>query len=443
MFLDFAWLSATLLIVSIIPSTSQSELAPCLGHNESLELVPDSYIVKLKDNHTLEAHLHHIGFNISSPNYDYSYIDILPGYHVKANQSIVDNLIRKDAGVEWVECDSRADLPKTLQVYPRHTKKWNQRLKRWAAITMSGVPFNLAMQSTVEKMVNTEDTEKRYFYWSEAGRNVDIYIIDTGIKLDHPEFLGRASNFRGWRTSPYIDGPDSTMNDTHVLMHGTCVASIAGGTLIGTGKEANIINVKAWRRQGGWSSIIRAVKYNEALAIAIRKAKRAGIPFVTGAGNNNEDARDTFPCNLDETICVASTDERYRKANDSNYGRHVTVSAPGDGPLCATVRDNDFTYRYTSGTSPAAAYVAGTLAHFISYEKIRSNTELVMKRMRDNWNINQLEGFPESTPNTFNNNGFLNQYKSVLQPYAGAPEHEKSAPFQKNTESEHERPISG
>ncbi|KAL9092893.1 MAG: hypothetical protein Q9165_004311 [Trypethelium subeluteriae] len=170
-----------------------------------------------------------------------------------------------------------------------------------------------------------------------------------------------------------------------------------------------------------------AGRHNEALAIAIRKAKRAGIPFVTGAGNYNEDARDTFPCNLDDTICVASTDERYRKANESNFGRHVTVSAPGSGPLCATFRNHEFTYRLTSGTSPAAAYVAGTLSHFVSFEKIRSNTELVLKRMRDNWNINQLEGFPESTPNTFNNNGFLNQYKSPLQPYAGAPEHERFA----------------
>ncbi|KAL9092894.1 MAG: hypothetical protein Q9165_004312 [Trypethelium subeluteriae] len=260
MVLDLAWRSKTFLILSMIPITSQSGLAPYLGHNETFDLVPDSYIVKFKDNHTLQAHRNYIGFNISSISYDYSYIEILPGYHVKANRSIVDNVIRKDEGVEWVEQDSRADLPETPQVSIKDTNRWHQRVKRWASITMSGVPFHLAMQSTVETMNNSDTSEKRYFYWSEAGRNVDIYIIDTGVKIGHPEFLGRASNFRGWQTSPYVDGPDSTMDDTHIMMHGTCVASLAGGTLIGTGKEANIINVKAWGQRSGWSSIVRAVK---------------------------------------------------------------------------------------------------------------------------------------------------------------------------------------
>lgn len=52
---------------------------------------------------------------------------------------------------------------------------------------------------------------------------IDIYILDTGIKLLHPLFEGRASNFEGTTTSRFCNG--ETMDD--VQGHGTAVASCA------------------------------------------------------------------------------------------------------------------------------------------------------------------------------------------------------------------------
>ena len=68
--------------------------------------------------------------------------------------------------------------------------------------------------------VPMKDFSGSYTAVSNAGRGVNIYILDTGIRISHNRFGGRASNFKGLSPStksPYCaDG--STMND--VIGHG-------------------------------------------------------------------------------------------------------------------------------------------------------------------------------------------------------------------------------
>ncbi|KAF2235582.1 subtilisin-like protein, partial [Viridothelium virens] len=248
-----------------------------------------------------------------------------------------------------------------------------------------------------------------YRYWSEAGSNVDIYVLDSGVNIHHPEFGGRAFNFKGLDFSPYIrpdmdpDGTERTMMDTTPATHGTCIASLAAGNTFGTAKRANIINVKVGTKIGGNTiEIARAIfdvtkihnqrkllnrlspfagsvislsmsgGFDRAVEIAIKRAVYAGIPVVVPAGDTNSDASTAFPCNMTEVICVAAVDERYRKTNTSNYGPDVTLAAPGQDTWCATFQGNSFnSYRFgsifiPSGTSLAVPYVSGTLSLFIS-----------------------------------------------------------------------------
>ncbi|KAL9063219.1 MAG: hypothetical protein Q9157_008348 [Trypethelium eluteriae] len=308
------------------------------------------------------------------------------------------------------------------------------------------------MLSTTGKLAQRSTNAHRFWHWKNTGLDVDIYILDTGININHIEFRGRAYNFRNWAISPYIDGELNEMADTDEDSHGTCLASVAGGAHLGPAKYANIINVKVGT--GGstpinYLSILRALKKthntkkfspsarqffagsvinmsfggdanSRAVQLAIWRAKQSGIPIVVAAGNENRDARDIFPCNMTSTVCVAGVDNYYRRDWDSNYGPKIAVSAPGHDIECAA---GVYEYGVHSGTSIAAAYVSGVLAYFISYERIRSNTDLVIKRMKDNWNTGLLEGFlvtPE-TPNTLISNGFQNPDKLDTQPYVGAP----------------------
>ncbi|KAL9086902.1 MAG: hypothetical protein Q9165_006908 [Trypethelium subeluteriae] len=159
------------------------------------------------------------------------------------------------------------------------------------------------------------------------------------------------------------------------------------------------------------------------LEVMIQKAKAHGILTVVAAGNDNTDAAADPICRSRDTICVGSVDEAYRKTPGSNYGEVVTVSAPGHDIVCAAPLIYSNRFVVETGTSFAAAYVSGTIAQFIGYEKLRSDAGTILRRMRDNWNVGLLQGFPlhPATPNTFNSNGFFKPNKSADQPYVGAP----------------------
>jgi len=74
--------------------------------------------------------------------------------------------------------------------------------------------------------------------------------------------------------------------------------------------------------------------YSYAEELAIQKLRSKGILFVTAAGNEaeNNDITPSYPCNynLDNIICVASTDRNDYLSPFSNYGNSVHVAAPGE-----------------------------------------------------------------------------------------------------------------
>lgn len=80
-----------------------------------------------------------------------------------------------------------------------------------------------------------------YRYPLNSGKGVDIYILDTGVEIDHPEFSGRAR----WGANFVPGSPDE---DEHG--HGTHCAGIAGGKNFGITKKSNIIAVKVLDKHG-------------------------------------------------------------------------------------------------------------------------------------------------------------------------------------------------
>ena len=72
------------------------------------------------------------------------------------------------------------------------------------------------------------------------GEGVDIYIVDTGINLNHVDFGGRATF--GWT--------GTGLNQTDDHGHGSHVAGIAAGTQYGVAKKANLISVKVLNSAG-------------------------------------------------------------------------------------------------------------------------------------------------------------------------------------------------
>ncbi|KAL9086903.1 MAG: hypothetical protein Q9165_006909 [Trypethelium subeluteriae] len=249
------WILPALPAVSAIAASlypNSSELVSDGSHidpaqrTSDRDLVKDSYIIKFKDNYTIKQHVDHLGSDISSMGRDYYFLDIFSGYAIITNQSVIE-LVKRDPGVDWVESNSLL-YPRIAPLSPagrkdQMTRSARQQPQRWRPAIQSEPPsFTLAMQSAAQKL--SRFTLKRPLYWAlhDAGGNVDIYVLDSGIDINHPEFEGRASNFRGWDTSPFVPLGDRRMGD--LAGHGTCVASLAGGLNTGTAKYANLINVK-------------------------------------------------------------------------------------------------------------------------------------------------------------------------------------------------------
>jgi serine protease len=101
-----------------------------------------------------------------------------------------------------------------------------------------------------------------------------------------------------------------------------------------------------------------------------------GVVFVIAAGNSNENAAKTIPCNQANVICVGATRISGSRSSFSNFGSVVDVMAPGgelsedvngdgfpDGIL-STVRNaqGQATWDFQQGTSMAAPHVAGLVA---------------------------------------------------------------------------------
>jgi hypothetical protein len=92
----------------------------------------------------------------------------------------------------------------------------------------------------------------------------------------------------------------------------------------------------------------------------LREARERGVLVVASAGNF-AGAPEQFPAAHESVLAVAALDGDGRKAERSNHGAFVDLSAPGVDVLSAGARSDSDTGR-RDGTSPAAAMVAAAAA---------------------------------------------------------------------------------
>lgn len=223
-----------------------------------------------------------------------------------------------------------------------------------------------------------------FHYPDSSGAGVDVYVIDTGIYVDHEEFEGRA---RWGITIPQGD-VDQDGNG-----HGTHCAGTIGSRKYGIAKKCSLIAVKVLRSDGYGSNadVIKGVEYvmnqhilegkkrtdrqtvvNMSLgggkSLALEKAVNAvvesGVHFCVAAGNDNEDACNYSPAGAKEAITVGASTNRDEIAYFSNIGRCVDIFAPGY-QITSTWIGSPSSINTISGTSMASPHVAGAVAHFL------------------------------------------------------------------------------
>jgi thermitase len=274
--------------------------------------------------------------------------------------------------------------------------------------------------------VSGADIEMELAWDIETGDpNMIVAIIDTGLRLAHPEFSGRLWN----NVNEVADGTDTDNNgfiddlvagwdfinsdndptDDHG--HGTNVAGIAlasGNNTIGyagVNWNAKVMICKALNENnsGSYAAMAEAIYYavdngakvinmsiggsgnSTTLSDAIDYCYDNGVVLVACMMNFNNSVT-YYPAGYNKTIAVGATNPDDTRSNPffwsttsgSNFGSHIDLVAPGNYMYGLSDTSDTYYGSYWGGTSQASPLVAGVVSLLLSqnpaltFEEIRT-----------------------------------------------------------------------
>ncbi|KAI0292817.1 peptidase S8/S53 domain-containing protein [Russula brevipes] len=331
-------------------------------HEAPHGLINDSYIVMLKKDLPLAVLDNHYNFlrsaHAEDPHLDddsgirHVFNSYIKGYTGKFTDRVIQR-IREMPEVDYVERDQ---IVKAQEV-------------------QSSAPWGLARISHRPKL--GFGTFNKYEYEDNGGEGVDVYVIDTGININHVEFEGRAS----WgKTIPTGDVDDDKNG------HGTHCAGTIASRKYGVAKSAHVVAVKvlASDGSGSMSNVIGGVDYavgaaaekasaaaaelratgktkhkgsvanmslgggkSRAVDDAVNGAVASGLHFAVAAGGDGRDACSSSPAGAENPITAGASTLSDERAASSNIGSNNAVNT-------------------ISGTSAASSHTAGLMAYLLS-----------------------------------------------------------------------------
>jgi PKD repeat protein len=211
------------------------------------------------------------------------------------------------------------------------------------------------------------------YTYNNAGTGVHVYVLDTGIRLTHVTFEGRAV----WELNTTGDG-----NNTDCNGHGTHVSGTIGGEEYGIAKDVSLHAVKVLDcfGSGSFAGVIAGVDwvtanhlspavanmslgggFSSSLNDAVTNSINSGVVYAISAGNENQNACNVSPASTPLAITVGSTTINDARSSFSNFGSCVDIFAPGS-QITSAWNTSDVATNTISGTSMAAPHVAGAAA---------------------------------------------------------------------------------
>jgi subtilisin len=228
--------------------------------------------------------------------------------------------------------------------------------------------------------------------------DVDVFVLDTGVDIQHPD-LNIANSGKS-----FVPG-SATVND--VVGHGTFVAGMVGARdnqygVVGTCPNVRIFPVKVLDDEGSgqFSWLIAGVNYvrlykqqnpsrpvvvnmslggyvgtsgYNVLDNAVAALINTGVTVVIAAGNSAANAAYFSPAHVRTAITVGAMNTSNRLSSYSNWGSVVSIFAGGDG-VRSTFTGK--TYSVMSGTSFSAPQVAGAAALYLSKYRTASPAQV-------------------------------------------------------------------
>ena len=293
-------------------------------------------------------------------------------------------------------------------------KAWATGRKGWA----TGDPATLEDNLVVWNQIHLQQAQMLAPNW---GAGVKVAVIDSGIDLNHPAFVGHLVPSTDWKDFVDSDATPQEISGGEAYGHGTSVASIVlqvapKASIMpirvldssGAGDTSNIANAIAWAAQHG-AKVINlslgtdaanfdcAVQKEVALAIQNYGAlmvfasgntgdRNINYPAITVKSNpNNNSAVKTcraapyklvpsLNANVNvASISVGSVDSNDQKSVFSSYGDKLEMLAPGENIYGPYPEDAGAAW---SGTSMSAPLVSGSLALALG-QPLRSGVKVI------------------------------------------------------------------
>ena len=313
-----------------------------------------NYIVRFQpgtDVHVAVGRLASAGADV-----DAVYEEVFPGAAVQLTDAEAD-IVRQDPAVATVEADNAIviDEPASSDL---------------TALAVEA-PASWGLDRLDQRFLPLSGS---YSYGSD-GSGVDVYVIDSGILVNHADFGGRVSG-----GAYLLDGEGP--NDCNG--HGTHVAGIVGSNTYGVAKRVHLVPIRYLNCAGSGtdSGLIGALQWmindhpfgrpavanlslggsaNSAVDSAVQAAINDGITVVVAAGNDGTPACYNSPARVAAAITVAATDTTDYSPNWSNWGACVDVFAPGTNIVSLSNLSTTGT-AIKSGTSMASPFAAGVAA---------------------------------------------------------------------------------
>ena len=283
-------------------------------------------------------------------------------YRISGSEDQIDLIerLRKKTGVVLVEEDLLRTQSAAIPNDPLYGQQWYLN-----SSTATHINFQSAIQAF------------------SGATTIDVAVIDSGILLNHPEFVGRINNTWAY---DYVEN-DTTPQDENG--HGTMVASLIGAThgngsgMAGVCPNVRFLPLRVFDNAGRFATTtsgilvsalqraydanVRIVNlslggggYSAAELSMFEALNSKGILAVIAAGNGdsngrgiNNDSSPTYPASYSapNIISVMATDSSGNPASFSNYGgANVDIAAPGVGVLAANVRRSTaYNYNFSTG----------------------------------------------------------------------------------------------
>jgi len=262
-----------------------------------------------------------------------------------------------------------------------------------------------------------------------TGKGVHAYVADTGIRITHQDFEGRAVP----ALDCTVDGRGNCIECNGNINcavdrdgHGTHCAGTIGGRQFGVAKDTTLHAVKVLGDDGSgnFGAFARAIDFvvtrGQRPAIisasigargtlrfinnAVSVATASGVTVIVAAGNEGTssvpDACEYTPAGVPSAITVGSIGQpRFNDARSrfSNIGNCVDIFAPGALiPSCGIQSNTDVSF--LTGTSMACPHVSGAAALLLEQNPSRTPDD-VQNLLLTHATKNRISNIGRNSPN--------------------------------------------